>query len=282
MTDTRCVVCAQRPTPDGYACTTCAERARRQLAAIAELTPDARLVAAGLVHRGQGHTAGKPGPRPPLNPGATDALDEVTNALTTTARDIAETRGAQFVLTAFAGRGVPDPLTQAARWLSGQIEWLRHAVDGTEPRAIAAFHEIDWCVGRMRVLINGPRPGRYAGPCGYVDDDDRLCGEDVLAKAGASIAVCKACGSQYDVEQRQAWMRGEIESHLARPVEIAGVLLHLGFPIGYSTIAAYVAKGLIVAHGYDEQGQPRFRIGDVIEVRINAAKSRDAAHPVGG
>jgi hypothetical protein len=98
MTDTTCAVCLSRPTPDGYACGHCAGRAAGHLAAIIELAPDARLVAAGLVRRGHGATTGKPGSRPPLNDGATDVVDAVQNALTTLARDIAETRGVSFDL----------------------------------------------------------------------------------------------------------------------------------------------------------------------------------------
>jgi hypothetical protein len=91
-----CAVCAKRPTPDGYVCSYCADRAAGHLAVIIELAPDARLVAAGLVRRGRGGGSGKPGSRPPLNDGATDVLDAVTNALTTMAREIAETRGIQI------------------------------------------------------------------------------------------------------------------------------------------------------------------------------------------
>lgn len=264
--DEQCAGCLPRVAHDGLTCDACTSRARGQLAAIVHLGPDARLVAAGLVRRGRGSSSGKPGSQSPLNDGATDALDAVQNTLTTLARTIADVRG----LHVLDARG-RDPIVVTARWLGNQLDWLRHAMDSHEPRAISAYAEIGDCAGRMRGLVNGPTPGRYAGPCGYVDEDDRLCAEDVEAKYGAEVAVCKACGSEYDVEQRQAWMRGEIEDQLARPVTIAGVLLQLGFPIGYSTIAAYAAKGLIIAKGHDEQGKPRYRIGDVLATRIKAA-----------
>lgn len=92
MTATPCAIDG-RPTLDGYVCAECAGRAAGHLAEIIALTPDARLVAAGLVRRGGGGGGGKPGSRPPLNVGATDVLDAVQNALTTAAREIAETRG---------------------------------------------------------------------------------------------------------------------------------------------------------------------------------------------
>jgi hypothetical protein len=95
--DEHCGGCLPRQADDGNACQPCIERLAEKLAAIAELAPDARLVAAGLVRRGSGSGAsGKPGSRPPLNDGATDALDEITNTLTTWARHIAETRGVEI------------------------------------------------------------------------------------------------------------------------------------------------------------------------------------------
>jgi hypothetical protein len=105
MTATPCAICG-RPTLDGYACSGCTGRAAGHLAAIIELADDARAVARGEVRRGDGgSSAGKPGSRPPLNDGATDVVHAVQNALTTMAREIAETRGLKI------GRdGGPSPL----------------------------------------------------------------------------------------------------------------------------------------------------------------------------
>jgi hypothetical protein len=77
-------------------CTACADRAARQLAEIVEFTPDATSIAYGEVRRGTGGGSNKPGSRSPANDDALDALAEIRNALTTLARDIAETRGLTF------------------------------------------------------------------------------------------------------------------------------------------------------------------------------------------
>jgi hypothetical protein len=94
--DDQCGGCLPRVAYAGYACDHCVNRARDLLAAIAGLASDARAVAAGLVRRGGGSSSNKPGSRPPLNDGATDAVQAVQNALTTLARDIAETRGVRY------------------------------------------------------------------------------------------------------------------------------------------------------------------------------------------
>lgn len=259
MNDPICVVCEKRPTPDGYACHGCANRADDKLAIIADLTPDARLVAAGLVRRGGGSGSNKPGSRPPLNDGATDALDEVQNTLTTLARDIAETRGQRAPRPRHLGG---DPMIVAARALQAQIEWMRHAVDGAEPYAIRAFDEIADCAGRVRGVVNGPGEQKFLGPCGSVlaatatpcpgecscrpetptaklaacaacfcftgchakvatDAEGQICVGDVYGYHGAKTGRCKACGAEVATSEREAWLNGEVRDHAFRAAHIA-------------------------------------------------------------
>lgn len=275
MTGTDCVRCG-RPTPDGFGCVTCRDRAVKQLAEIAELAPEARDVANGQIRHGGGSSANKPGSRPPLNFDVLERLDEVTNDLQGWVRAVEEDRGSEIVSAVFAGRMVPDPLARAAMALSGQMEWLRH-----RPFVDEALDVVAQSARKVAGIVNGPTPGRYAGPCSRVGDDGKACGQDVTARAGAAFGTCKTCGSQYNVDEQQAWMRGEIEGYLARPVEIAGMLLQLGFPVGYSTIASYAAKGQLTAHGTDEQGHPLYRIGDVIDLRLGAQERRVLARRAG-
>jgi len=91
-----CLGCLPRLAEDGIVCQACLDRAERWLAEIERFTPDARLVAAGQVRRGHGGTGGKPGSRSPANDDALDVMDAIQSALTTLARDIAETRGLTF------------------------------------------------------------------------------------------------------------------------------------------------------------------------------------------
>lgn len=277
MTANDCVRC-NRPTPDGYACPACAYRAGDQLHEIASHTGAARDVASGQAQRGSGGGSGKPGSRPPGDVGAMELLGEVQNDLVGWVRHIASERGG---LTQRPGS---DLIVHAARYLQANVEWMRH-----RPEVDEFLGDVERSQRRIRYLADGRQPGRYAGPCGFVDGGGIECREDVEARDGAQYATCRACGSRYNVEERQQWMRDEIEDHLARPVEIAGVLLRLGTPIGYSTIAAYAAKGQIVAHGSDANGKPLYRIGDVLDLRMGAKKPRrerelprGAANPVGG
>jgi hypothetical protein len=278
MSESLCVVCENRPTPDGYACRGCAGRASDHLDAIAELAPDARLVAAGLVRRGGGGGSNKPGSRPPLNDGATDAVDEVQNLLTTLARDIAETRGLQSVSAASERRLVPDPLIAAARWLGRQLEWLRHAVDGTEPYAIRAFDEIAGCAGRLRGIVNGPGEQKFLGPChatvtwdaegAEIPRDDR-CEGDVFAYIGAKEGTCRACKARWVTANRQAWLDGKVREHAYRASEIAQA-----YTVNVNTIRSWAARGQLVPHGHDAEARPLFNVGDVLDLAAADAARR--------
>jgi hypothetical protein len=232
--DDRCGGCLPRVADEGYTCDHDVDRTAARLTEMAQLAPDARLVAAGLVRHGAGGGAsGKPGSRPPLNSGATDALDAIQNRLTTLARDIAETRGLHFAGTYRMDLRVPDPLAEACSWLSGQMRWLRHAVDDQgSPVAPDVFAEIADCAGRMRSLVNGPAVQKFLGPCGstiaWEGDDseievnlDEPCAGDVYGNPGAEMGSCRTCGARWSVAKRQAWLDAEVREHAYRAAQIA-------------------------------------------------------------
>jgi hypothetical protein len=93
MSDNLCVRC-DRPTPDGYACSSCAYRAGDQLHELADMAPAAtdRAYRLGTSSSGVG-SSGKPGSRIPLDLRALAELNGVENALSGWARIIADERG---------------------------------------------------------------------------------------------------------------------------------------------------------------------------------------------
>jgi hypothetical protein len=90
-----CLGCLPRLATEGIVCEAHVGWARDDLGWIIRLAPDARRAAYGLVRHGSGG-GGKPGSRSPGNDDAMDAINAVQSALTTIARDIAETRGLTF------------------------------------------------------------------------------------------------------------------------------------------------------------------------------------------
>ena len=163
-----------------------------------------------------------------------------------------------------------DDLVTAARFLATQVEYARH-----QPWFDEFARDADAVARVVTGIVDKPAERRYAGPCSTVTDGE-TCGADLYAKAGRSVAVCRVCGYEYDVDAQQAWMREQVREKLARPIEIAGILLQLGFEVGYSTVARYAAKGLIVAVEVDGEGRALYRIGDVVDLRTQATPATRA------
>lgn len=273
MTASLCVNCG-RPTPDGYACSHCTARAATQLGAVIDAVPAARDVAHRLTHRGGPGAPGKPGSTLPFDLGATARLDAVQNTLTTLARDIAETRGAQIAPNAFGARGVPDPLVEAATWLSGQLEWVRHAVDPQrEPYAVRVFDEIDRCARIITGIARGPASQKYLGPCCVITETEydgalvtEECDGDVYAHTGARHGVCRTCGISHDVAERQAWLDEEVRTRAFKATEIASA-----FSINVKTIRSWATDrpgrpARLRAHAHDRDGKPLYLVGDVLDL----------------
>lgn len=281
-----CVICG-RPTPDGFACATEAAQAAQKLAAIVDLAPEARNVAYGLQRGSQGGASGKPGSRSPGNDDALDALHAVANALTTIARDIAETRGIRFVSEPFNVQGVLDPLVAACSWLQGQMEWVRHATDEQGgPYAPAVFAEIADCARRIRLTVEGPAPKRYLGPCGaerqHIEScaggavwcyepctcwchqgEPEVCEGDVYVRGDARTGRCDTCKAEVDRAERQAWLDGEVRQRAYRASEIEDA-----YGISANLIRQWATeqRGLLRVHDRDFLGRARYMLGEVLDL----------------
>lgn len=106
----QCTGCLPRTTDEGLACDACMDRPAGHLAEISELTPDARLVAAGLVRRGDSSAgSNKPGSRSPRNDGATDTLDQIHNQLARACIRIATHRGTRYHVPCLTDCIKPSP-----------------------------------------------------------------------------------------------------------------------------------------------------------------------------
>jgi hypothetical protein len=188
MSDNLCVRC-DRPTPDGYACSSCAYRAGDQLHELADMAPAARDVAHGLSRRAGGSGgSGKPGSRLPLDLGATSKLDHVQSRLSTWVGEVAHGRSRPIPAPRHLG---DDPIVLWARWLSGHVEWVRKTDD-----AERFLTEVDECLRAVRSIARGPSEQKYLGaargqlvPHGHDAEDRPLFNVgDVLDLAAADAA----------------------------------------------------------------------------------------------
>lgn len=209
-----CVICG-RPSPDGYADVACAvDRPRQLLAEITDMLPAALDVAHRQARHGtSGGGSGKPGSALPLDLGATARLDGVRTALTTWWRHIAEERvGGIWVVMA------GEPIEQAAIWLSGQLEWMRHRREVDE-----FLRDVEACARIVRGIARGPADRDYLGPCGAslvaefaegIADTER-CDGTVYGPIGGDTGRCQDCGAQYDQTDRLDWRGAQVAERLA-------------------------------------------------------------------
>lgn len=293
MTGNECVVCG-RPTPDGYACTTETERARQQLAEIAELTEPARAVmcrqtsTTGTVHS-------TPGPRDLLDYGAGQRLMNVQIALTGWARAVAEERGVG------ATADSRDLIVVAAQYLADDrnLEWLRHV-----PWVDEVLREVGDCAATMRGIVATPAGRVYLGTCGAErahaalcfdsaeyghdvececwchDDEPDACDGDVYGKPDKAAAYCNTCGAAYDQAERRVQVAALVQGVPMR----ASVIAH-AHGISVDTIRGWawvkrdkdgnpLNEPKLKPAGRDDRGRPLYLVADVLALEGQAEQRR--------
>lgn len=276
-----CVRCGRPMAEQAYADQRCADRAAAQLAEIADMTQAARDIATGQAsHSGGSGGSGKPGSRLPFDLGATARLDAVQNELTTWARHVAEERGAHFVSAAFEGHRVADPIVEAASWLERNLEWLRHRQE------IDSFMvDVEVCARVVRGLARGPTEQKYLGPCGAVEQidvttfghqpgsqtmDGPTCEGDVYGRVGAKTGACRTCGAEVAQDERRAWLDDVRRDWLFTAKDIADA-----YQLNVKTIRSWHNRGQLAAHGYDPDGSPLHKIGEVLDLAAADAARRE-------
>jgi hypothetical protein len=282
VSENLCVRC-DRPTPDGYACSSCAYRAGDQLHELADMAPAARDVAHGLSRRAGGSGgSGKPGSRLPFDLGATSKLDHVQNRLSTWVGEVAHGRSRPIP----APRHLDDdPIVLWARWLAGHVEWLRHTDD-----AERFLIEVDECLRAVRSIARGPSEQKYLGPCGapqcslcgvveatHVCEGDIpvwVCDGDVYAPRGGRVGRCRTCGAEVSTGEREAWLDGEVRSRAFRASEIEDA-----FGVNANLIRQWAtpARGLIQVHGQDRNGRALYLLSQVLDIAAGQAAKRAEA-----
>jgi hypothetical protein len=261
MTQNRCTTCL-RPVPDvAYGCPVCAAGLAQRLDHLAAVLPEIGVT----VSKQDRITAGgarSPGAEIPLpyRDAAADRGRAIQGELVTWSRVVHDRTGRDLV--GASGSALCRYLGEALDWARYQQFW---------PELHVALRPL---AGRALGLIDRPADRVYLGPCRTPDaDTGQPCWADVLAKPGAATGTCRECGAVHDVASSREWLLRSLMDVLLTPVEIATVLRTFGdAKIGYSTIAAYVADRLIVAHGADDRGRPTYRIGEVLEVRARLRK----------
>lgn len=278
MSTNTCLRCG-RPTPDGFVCTAETDRARAQLAELADMVGAARDIATGQARHGGGSGSGKPGSRLPFDLGATQRLDEVLKVLTRWVDRIGTIRGTTrpWFLT-----GDDDPVAVAAHWLTDHLEWIRHQPDhdpddeGNTWGADQFLTDVEACARVVRGLARGPSAQKYLGPCGALvgaeadvnpDDEafwvERTCDGDVYAREGAQEGACRVCGAKWPTAERTVWLDGVARSWAYRAVQIADA-----YGISDDTIRVWAHRKKLKSYWRTEAGLTVEWIDPVIDPKL--------------
>lgn len=273
-----CVLCGREQADVAYACSDCAGRYRRACHDIATAATGARDVANGQARRGPAVAGGSSEGRLPINLSARARLDAATNAVTTWARHVSETRGEPVTDPPrhIAGpacrshvcehrscaiiRDDPDQVTVAALWLARQTEWIRHRREIEE-----ALPVLERAARIMRSLADGPADRRWLGQCG-APLDDGPCRTDLYARDGAATARCRTCEAEYVVADRR-----RANAELARGYSYTATEISDAYPeIRTDRIRQWASRGRITSTG-PVDGRPAYDLGEVLELAAKEA-----------
>lgn len=214
----------------------------------------------------------------PYDPYASIIAAELHNTLSTWVRALAEHDGdplhgaicASICGHATCGRirnqkAPANTLIALSAWLLGRTGDLAHHEAAEEAKT-----GICDATARAERAIDRIADRWYAGPCD-------TCGRDLYAKPSAGIVIC-ACGADYDVKARRAWLLAAAEDILAPAALIARALPPLGHEVKVDRIYKWAERGNIIAKSVDLRGRPLYRIGDVLDVlgRLGAGRDRIA------
>lgn len=239
--------CATPRPQSAYLCRACVARLRTRLRDVPALYGELRRTYARL------DAIGPPGVRAhradplPWKPHAREALDVLTDVLTTWARE-----------TLTAGNH-PQPLNGGLpAWLAAHAHEL-----AAHPDAGQAYDEITDAVTLAWRTIDTPPDLLLAGVCGA---HHGTCRRVLYARPANTTVTCTACHTRHDVTRRRAAMIDAARDTLvSRVVALGWIRVLLDHTISDGTWRSWRSRGRVAPRGADMGGRDLYRFGDVYD-----------------
>jgi hypothetical protein len=155
-------------------------------------------------------------------------------------------------------------MTEAARYLLRNVEWLRH-----QPFAGEALDEISHAVQQARWAIDLPAEQAYAGPCGAeydTEDGPAYCSRDLYVRHKAETTTCPTCHTEHDVPARRQWMLDAVDDVLVTSRELSRILTLYGEAVTQDRLRKWRQRGQLVAHSTSAEGEPLYLVREVRQV----------------
>jgi hypothetical protein len=264
-----------RPAPDAVLCRGCLDALKAELRSVAWLVEQL-----GVTLTRQARVGQRNGPRSaetplPFHLAASTDLESLADELDMWARAVAKQRGIEV-------DAAREPVA-LARWL---LRWAGEVAQF--PDAAELHAGVLSMTEAARRTVDLPPQKRYVGPC-----ED--CGNDLYVPALGSgtprFVRCaarverdgdvEACGAEYPLEARRAWLLEQAYDRLLTASEMSRAIRELapGKPISRNLISQWGARGRIaryLPHPRDPHGHTRYRVEDVIIVARGENESQSA------
>lgn len=161
----------------------------------------------------------------------------------------------------------------------GTLEWAGEFVK-----------ELDCHEATLRRLTEDVAPGWYAGGCRQEiadsPDGPLLCDSGVYVVPGLTWVTCRACGVTTYARDHLDTILDEARDWVARPKALAEAIVALvdgehSVPQLHDRIRQWSSRGQVVAYRKaddegDEVGPKRYRLGDVLDLVLTRAPTKDA------
>ena len=263
MTD--CRNCGRDAGRDAFACKTCSDTAKADLAHIAILAHHLDGKRARLGSNWKDGTIGRTAEIPlPYDPRVSKVADPIRIALHGSARIVIDA-GAVVMPDS-------DTITDVALWLITRCEWLRKQDVG--PDEFAAF---ELCRSNIEALFDRPPDRLYIGRC-QADLEGTPCPESLYVETDdngrptSAHATCPRCAKSHTVADRREEIKAGVKDYLGTMREISRLCrLMYDDGVSMSMLYLYAERGLMESQGWrmehDSKGRYRsvstYRIGDV-------------------
>lgn len=264
-----CPIC-DNPQDQGLACHACTTLLERELASVRDLMAELDTSISKQARIGVAGSPGLARERTPVNLGAMAAADDLTNTLTTWARDVSGAAGWVWV-------GIrTTPAAQSAATLLALIDPIRR-----HPAVAEMVDEIHDAIRTARRAIDRPADRIYLGQCLMVTPDDEgrdvTCLADIYAKPNAQTVTCRTCGISAEVRERRAWLLGQARDRLFTVKEAAQMIGQVGkITVSEDRIRGYLRRGRLAYHPIGDKTRG-IRLGDLLTIVIDDSEKRGAA-----
>lgn len=242
---TRCTA----PADDTFLCKTCLIALRIDLGDVPALLGELDVTACRLDHitSSGAHRGGGEQPLP-YKPQATEAIWVLHTTLTAWTVDLGGSR---------------DTSADMARWLYSRLDVIR-----LRPDADQIHDELTYAIREARRVIDRPTDRRmFLGRCGAPTRS--ACAEELHGLPWQDSVSCPACGREWGIRERRAWMLRVVEDEVRTAPTLAALLTQLGAAVSVEDIQRWARQGRLHWISMDSNRRRRYRAGDVLDLALS-------------